>query len=217
MSDAPSCVRVLLIDDHALFRDGLVRLLNSEPDIEVVAHCESVAKGLQALGTASIDLVLLDVDLGNEHGGDFLAGARQRGFEGPVLIVTAGVSESEAARLLAQGAAGIFLKRDSAQLLAKGIRAVADGRAWIDQDRLAQLAAGSQVPATSGEARLTNREREVLRGVFDGLANKEIASRLELSESTVKAVLQQLFRKTGVRTRSQLVRIVLERYSEEEL
>jgi DNA-binding NarL/FixJ family response regulator len=206
-----------LIDDHALFRDGLVRLLNSEPDIEVVAHCASVAEGLQALATTPIDQVLLDVDLGNEHGGDFLVGARQRGFEGPVLVVTAGVSEGEAARLLAQGAAGIFLKRDSAQLLAKGIRAVASGQAWIDQGRLAQLAAGRQVPAANGDARLTDREREVLRGVFDGLANKEIASRLELSESTVKTVLQQLFRKTGVRTRSQLVRIVLERYSEEEL
>jgi DNA-binding NarL/FixJ family response regulator len=211
----PRRIKILLVDDHALFREGLARLLSAEADFDVAAHCSTVADGLNALASAPVDMVLLDVDLGNERGFDFLRRARQQGFEGPVLIVTAGLSQSEAASLIGQGAAGIFLKQDSAQLLANGIRTVADGRAWIDQRSLASLVGGRQAPDSRERKDLTERERQVLRGVFDGLANKEIASRLQVSESSVKAVLQQLFDKTGVRTRSQLVRMVLEQYSHE--
>lgn len=214
-TDHPARTRVLLIDDHALFREGLARLLASEPDLEVAAHCASIAEGLEALACQRIDVVLLDLDLGNERGLDFLARAHEQGFEGRVLIVAAGMTQSEAARLIGQGAAGIFLKRDSAQLLAQGIRTVADGRAWIDQQFLTSLVGASSSGTSDERKGLSPREREVLRGVFDGLANKEIAARLEVSESSVKAVLQQLFHKTGVRTRSQLVRIVLEQYSQD--
>jgi DNA-binding NarL/FixJ family response regulator len=203
------------LDDHALFREGLARLLSAEPDFEVIAHCASVAGALEALSVQPVDLVLLDVDLGNERGLDFLSRARKHGFSGPVLVVTAGMSEGEAALLIGQGAAGIFLKRDSTQLLADGIRIVAGGRAWIDQGYLTSLVGPRPEQRAPDRSALTERERAVLRGVFDGLANKEIASRLGLSESSIKAVLQQMFDKTGVRTRSQLVRVALERYSQE--
>lgn len=212
-SQAP--IRVLIVDDHTLFREGLARLLGAEADIEVAADCASVSEGLRVLESKPVDLVLLDVDLGDERGLDFLMACRQRGFEGPVLIVTAGLKQGEAATLLALGAAGIFLKQDPAQMLATGIRTVASGRAWIDQGHLTSLMAAAMQPTVDERPSLTGRERDVLRGVFDGLANKEIASRLDVSESAVKAVLQQLFHKTGVRTRSQLVRIVLERYSQD--
>ncbi len=214
MSGTAPRIRILLVDDHALFREGLARLLGSEPDFEVVAHRDSIGSALEALSEQRVDLVLLDVDLGNERGLDFLMRARQQGFAGPVLVVTAGMTESEAALLIGQGAAGIFLKRDSTQLLAEGIRTVAGGRAWIDQSSLTALVGG--VPRQqSNPGGLTERERHVLRGVFDGLANKEIASRLGISESAVKGLLQQMFHKTGVRTRSQLVRVALERYSQD--
>jgi DNA-binding NarL/FixJ family response regulator len=215
MRDSGARIRILLVDDHALFREGLARLLGAEEDFEVAAHCASVSAGLGALAAAKVDVVLLDVDLGDERGVDFLAEARRQGFDGPVLVVTAGMADTEAALLMARGAAGIFLKQDSAQLLAEGIRTVAQGRAWLDQRQLASLL-GVRQARHAGEPRgLTEREREVLRGVFDGLANKEIAARLQASESAVKAVLQQLFRKTGVRTRGQLVRVALERYARE--
>jgi two-component system, NarL family, nitrate/nitrite response regulator NarL len=206
-------IRILLIDDHALFREGLARLLGAEADCEVVAHCASVAEALAALEAMPVDLVLLDIDLGNERGFEFLSRARKNGFEGPVLVVTAGMTETEAAMLIGQGAAGIFLKKDSTQLLAEGIRTVVGGRAWIDRRYLASLFGAGAAPPEAERARLTAREQDVLRGVLDGLANKEIASRIEVSESAVKAVLQQMFHKTGVRTRSQLVRVALERYS----
>jgi two-component system, NarL family, nitrate/nitrite response regulator NarL len=214
MTAAPR-IRILLLDDHALFREGLARLLSAEPDFDIVAHCASVREALEALSADPVDLVLLDVDLGNERGFDFLIRARQQGFAGPVLVVTAGMTESEASLLIGQGAAGVFLKRDSTKLLAEGIRTVAGGRAWIDHRSLASLVGARPPQHRSEPGGLTERERAVLRGVFDGLANKEIASRLGISESGVKGLLQQMFHKTGVRTRSQLVRVALERYSQD--
>ncbi len=215
MTTAAALIRLLLVDDHALFREGLVRLLSAEPDLRVVAHVATVPEGLAALAEGDIDVVLLDVDLRNERGLDFLVRAREQGFEGPVLLVTAGIAESQAALFILHGASGIFLKQDSVELLAKGIRTVAEGRAWIDHWQLTSLVNRPPDAPPSDGTPLTAREREVLRGVFDGLANKEIAARLAVSESSVKAVLQQLFHKTGVRTRSQLVRIALERYARE--
>jgi len=206
-------IRLLLIDDHALFREGLARLLGSEIDFEVALPCSNVDEALRVLQTTAIDLILLDYDLGQETGARFLVRASEAGFQGRVLIVTAGLAESEAADLLRHGAAGIFLKHNSPGLLAKAIRKVMQGEVWLDQKYLRILLqenAAAQ-PQERGR-RLSEREREVLRAVFEGLANKEIALRLLVSESSVKATLQQLFLKTGVRTRSQLVRVALERY-----
>jgi DNA-binding NarL/FixJ family response regulator len=209
----PRKTRLLLIDDHALFREGLARLLGSEPDLEVLPPCASVDEALRVLQTTEIDLILLDYDLGQETGSRFLVRAPESGYQGRVLIVTAGLAESEAADLLRHGATGIFLKYNSPSLLIKAIRKVMGGEVWLDQKYLKILLQESSAaqPDERGR-RLSGREREVLRSVFEGLANKEIALRLLVSESSVKATLQQLFMKTGVRTRSQLVRVALERY-----
>jgi DNA-binding NarL/FixJ family response regulator len=215
MSAQPSPIRIAIVDDHALFRESLARLLESEPDFAVIATCATVDEALRIAGSAPLDLVLLDVDLGAERGAEFLRLAADQGFRGRVLIVTAGLSDDEAAALLARGAAGIFFKEDSAALLATSIRTVMNGEAWIDQRHLASILASRAAPPSAGSTSFSAREREVLRGVFEGLANKEIAARLGLSESSVKAAVQQLFEKTGVRSRSQLVRIALERYRDE--
>jgi len=101
-------------------------------------------------------------------------------------------------------------------LLAQGIRDVMAGKVWLDQEQLqTALGAKSTAPPPSGTRQFTEREQQVLSFVFEGLANKEIASRIGVTESSVKSTLQQLFSKTGVRTRSQLVRIVLEQYRDQ--
>jgi DNA-binding NarL/FixJ family response regulator len=202
----------LLVDDHTLFREGVARLLASEPDLEMAAHCASVAEALHTLAEKDIDAVLLDFDLGNERGSPFLAQARARGFQGPIVILTGGVSSIEARELLTQGAAGIFLKHNSPPLLAKCIRTTMQGQLWIDQDHVRALV---KIPPQEGVKKFTEREKFVLRGILEGLANKEIAVRLDSTESAVKGVLQQLFQKTGVRTRSQLVRLALEEYRDQ--
>jgi len=208
-------IRLLILDDHALFRESLARLLAAEPDFEVTGQCGSVDEALEVVVAGAVDLVLLDLDLGAGRGSDFIARSREAGYSGRILVVTAGLTEAEAGHLLSRGASGIFFKEDSAALLAKGIRTVAEGEAWIDQRYLATILASQRAEGGTRKGAFTRRERDVLRGVFEGLANKEIAARLDVSESSVKAALQQLFEKTGVRTRSQLVRIALEQHRDE--
>src|SRR5262249_11499462 len=161
-----------------------------------------------------VDLILLDFDLGHRNGLDFIRLAKLNGIEAKVLVVTAGIDARDAAQLIRAGISGVFLKRDSAETLAHTIREVVAGKVFFEHDLL-QRAVATETPGdddSSIRERFTERERQVLAHVFEGLANKEIAGRLDVSESSVKATLQQLFAKTGVRTRSQLVRITLERY-----
>ena len=213
---AASTVHILLLDDHTLFRESASRLLAAEPGFEVVAHCGTIGEALQILRRKVIDIVLLDFDLGESDGRQFLRLAKEQGFQGKVLVVTAGVDAGVAAELIRSGISGVFRKHDSAALLAQAIRDVMAGKVWLDQEQL-QTALNSEV-AVRGEPpsrRFTEREQQVLSYVFEGLANKEIAARIGVSESSVKATLQQLFSKTGVRTRSQLVRIVLEQHRDQ--
>lgn len=209
-------MRIVLVDDHALFREGLRRLLGAEPDLDIVGHCATVDEALEILSSGPVDLVLLDVDLGPQRGSEFMTRAKAAGFTGRVLVVTAGLTDAEAARFLREGASGIFLKHDSPAVLVRSIRQVMDGEASVDHEILSGVLRMGALPGEETEkAPLTEREREVLHGVLEGLANKEIAARLSISESSVKAALQQLFHKTGVRTRSQLVRIALEQYRDQ--
>lgn len=205
-------INILLVDDHALFRESVARLLTSEPGFEVTAHCNSVEQALAALLKTHVDIVLLDFDLGQRDGGEFMRLARRQGFKGKVLVVTAGVEKEQAAELVRDGVSGIFMKHHSAALLIEGIRDVLAGKVWFDRELLQEAMGGAGSHQESEAGHFTERERHVLSCVFEGLANKEIAERIGVSESSVKATLQQLFSKTGVRTRSQLVRIALEQY-----
>jgi two-component system nitrate/nitrite response regulator NarL len=209
-------VHILLLDDHALFREGVGRLLAAEPEFHVAAHCGTIDEALQVLRETPVDVVLLDFDLGEHDGREFIRVARAQGFTGRILVVTAGVDRTAVTDLLRAGVSGLFMKRDSAAALAKGIREVMAGRVWLDREQLLPaLGSGAATRPDDRRKPFTAREQQVLSGVFDGLANKEIASRLGVSESSIKATLQQLFSKTGVRTRNQLVRIVLEQYRDQ--
>jgi len=209
-------IRVLIIDDHTLFRESVARLLEAGRELEVHT-CGSVSEGLRAIGAAPIDVVLLDFDLGNEKGPSFIDKARDAGFRGKILLLTAGVNELEAADLIRRGISGIVLKHSSPAELSQSIHEVLAGKVWFDQEYLKKVLEKATAPEVKAPrtGAFTERERQVLSFVFDGLANKEIADRLHVSESSVKASLQQLFEKTGVRTRSQLVRVALEQYKDQ--
>ena len=204
--------RLLLVDDHILFREGLSRLLALEPDFEIAGSCGTAAEALKVLKQTSVDIILLDFDLGKDHASQFISSARRQGFAGKMLMVTAGMSANESSVAIRLGVSGIFLKQNSPATLTRAIRMVVGGEAWVDEKviRLMAAAVDESYDRSSGKV-LTTREQQVLQGVFEGLTNKEIAARLRATESAVKATLQQLFQKTGVRTRSQLVRIALER------
>jgi len=198
-------VRILILDDHALFRESVARLLDADAECSVVAHCASIAEALDALAQTQVDLVLLDFDLGREKGTEFIKRLPGTGYTGKVLVVTAGISELEAGDLIRNGISGIFMKYYSAETLSQSIRQVMAGQVWLEQRYL-----NTAFDSGPQKKRITSRERRILQFILEGLTNKEIAGKLEISESAVKAALQQLFAKTGVRTRSQLVRIALD-------
>ncbi len=216
MPEPGRSVRILLIDDHALFRESVARFLSGERGLEVVAGCATIEEAQQILERNAVDLVLLDFDLGQRDGLDFMRVAEDVRFKGKVLLVTAGLNDADAAQLLKRGIAGIFPKHQPPEQLSEAIRDVLTGKAWFDQRQLHRFVGPpSEVDDPLPSSNLTGRERQVLSFVFKGLANKEIADQLQISESSVKGTLQQLFRKTGARTRGQLVRIALENYKDQ--
>jgi DNA-binding NarL/FixJ family response regulator len=210
-------IRILLVDDHSLFRDSLSRLLETEPGFVMVGSCATAGEALPLIASEQPDIILLDYDLGEEQGAVALEEIRKHGFQGRILMVTAGMSDAATVRVLESGSEGIFLKHSSPAQLVQAIRRMVAGEPWLDPRAMRSLIAGAT--GKSEEQRdsqvLTSRERFVLQGVFEGLTNKEIANQLQVSEGSIKAVMQQLFDKTGVRTRSQLVRIALERRAED--
>jgi len=186
--------RVLLVDDHALFREGLARLLSAESGIEVAGQCATVEEALVHVQTTGLDLILLDYELGDRRGNEVMHYLRSHQIDIKVLIVTVGLTRAELRQMLNQGVAGVFLKNNPPELLLEAMRAVLAGETWVDPKY-----AEAPIEKTPGEifrrVRFTERDRHVLRAI--------------------KASLQQLFSKTGVRTRGQLVRIALEQFRRE--
>jgi two-component system, NarL family, nitrate/nitrite response regulator NarL len=208
-------IRILIVDDHSLFRESLGRMLQAEPGLSVVGECKSLAEALSTLSSVEAEVILLDYDLGSEVGTTLLRELKTRQIRAAVLIVTAGMPSEEAFRGFDEGVMGVLLKHSSLDQLIAAIRCVASGERWLGDGAVrALLSSRYGVPSGSETARpLTVRQSEVMRGILDGLTNKEIAFNLKSSETSVKAVIQELFQKAGVRTRSQLVRIAIEKHS----
>jgi two-component system nitrate/nitrite response regulator NarL len=208
-------IRILLVDDHAIFRESLQRLLAGEPGLLVVGDCATISEAKRIISEKAVDVVLLDYDLGEEAGTDLLQFLHEAQSDVRVLLLTAGMLANATLKALDTGAAGIFLKHSGTRQLLEAIRRIAKGEPWWDTSvvrlALSSAMARSDSPVRSRE--LTDRQRLVLHCILDGLSNKEIAARLECSETSVKASIQELFSKAGVRTRSQLVRIAIERFS----
>ena len=212
---ATECIRLLIVDDHTMFREGLARMLEREQDLRVVGQCSSTADGLTVLAGSEIDIVLLDVDLGGERGLDFIVAAKHAGFQGRFLVVTAGISDQEAVQLVEAGVSGILHKQNSTEVLGKTIRQIAGGQVCLEPVYLGPLFRSVDRSRAARPVRLTERDKAVLRFTLQGLTNREIAARMELSESAVKASLRQVFSKLNVRTRAQAVKVALEQYRDQ--
>ena len=214
-------IRVLLVDDHTLFREGLRRMLDAEPGMETSGDFATAAEALDAVRAGLVfDVALLDFEFAIQGltgftsrtprtGLDLLQSLRTLRPEARVLMVTAGMEFPDLLRAVQEMSAGIFLKTEPIAELMLAIRRTARGERWISSGAALELLAKPAAAAISRE-QITDREAQVLRGVLEGMSNKEIGAHLKLSESAVKAVLQKLFEKTGVRSRSQLVRFAIE-------
>lgn len=210
-------IRLLLVDDHTLFRESLRRLLESEPGVEIGGDFATAEDALAAVREGlAFDAALVDYELqgsGNGNGLELVRRLRVVRPEARVLMVTAGMGTAELVRAVTELNAGIFLKTEPTVELMLAIRRTAQGERWISsRASLAMLASGEMaaVPERQAAGELSAREARVLRGVLEGQSNKEIGAQLEMTESAVKAVLQKLFERAGVRSRSQLVRYAIE-------
>jgi DNA-binding NarL/FixJ family response regulator len=207
-------IRVFLVDDQALLRESLSRFLATQPGLEVAGECGTATEALEILNGSSVDIVLLSFDLSTERGDELMSAARSAGYKGRFLIVGELADAKELAAAMKLGASGIFLKSEAPDRLVQAIRLVASGAVWVDQKVIQlltdQLADRPQLDDRDSRDLLTEREERVLLGILGGLTNRKIGDNSGLTEGTVKAVVQQLFVRAGVRTRSQLVRMALE-------
>jgi len=190
-------IRLLIADDHALFRQGLKSLLMLQPDIELVGEVERAADLEPALNRAAVDVLLLDLQMDRWMGNDIEALAQRVS----VVVLTASERIEDALAAMRRGARAIVQKRFAVETLMEAVRSAANGLAWMPPLLQTELAA--QMGGTSDQ-RLTAREHEIARYVAEGLRNAEIAQRLAISESTVKTHLNNIFQKLHLRDRVEL-------------
>lgn len=196
-------IRLLLVDDHPLFRDGVAYSLQSQPDMTVVGQGESAADAVRLARDLAPDVVLLDISL--PGGGIAAVGAVLSVCpETKLIMLTASDEEDDLVAAMRAGAKGYILKGVAARELAGIVRSVWAGQGYVTPALAAGLLAATSrpvAPAPDPLARLTAREREVLALVADGLSNKEVGARLHLSEKTVKHYMTVIMEKLGVRNR----------------
>jgi two-component system, NarL family, nitrate/nitrite response regulator NarL len=209
-------IRLLLVDDHEVFREALTQTLSDKGRFTIAGHCATVAEAIDVLSAKPVDVVLLDFDLHAERGSALVSWAIENLFKGQILVLTAALNDSDAIWLVQHGVAGIFLKNRPLRELLDAVQAVAGGGKWLDPSflRLVMSAIATGGPATSSPV-FTERERVTLRHIVEGHSNKEIATFLSTSEASVKSTVQRLFEKLGVRSRGHLIRIALQDYRNE--
>lgn len=208
-------IRLVLVDDQALFRGSLGRYLAAQPGLDLAGECGSGAEAFDLLRDSPADLVLLDFDSGTERCEELISALRSAGYRGHFLILDGGLDAEDPMVALRLGVTGIFRKSQGPERLVQAIRLVANGAVWMEnsvfQTLIGQLGEPELVFENQEAASLLkDREEKVLLGILGGLSNRKIGDKIGLSEGSVKAVVQQLFYKAGVRTRSQLVRVALE-------
>lgn len=202
-------IRILLIDDHRVIRKGLRALLNDYPDFEVVGEAGSRAEALPLIEAERPNLIILDLDLGSTTSLDFLGELTASGREMRVLVLT-GVRDKELQRQAIQlGAMGIVLKDHAAEILVEAIEKVNSGGMWLDHSTIVGLLGNTRRTNADPErvkiAMLTEREREIIGLLAEGLRNKQIGERLFISEITVRHHLTSIFNKLAVSDRVELL------------
>jgi DNA-binding NarL/FixJ family response regulator len=209
-------IRVLLVEDQTLVREGIERLLSLTDDISVVERAADGEEGLEKLRKSSPDVVLLDVRMPKMTGIEFLRSLREAGDVTPTILLTTFDDDSALLNGIRLGAKGYLLKDVSLAKLTEAIRLVANGGTMISPvvtERLLRGLMNAQLPASPdyGEDRLTLRETEILRLMTGGYSNREIASALQLSEGTVKNHVSNILGKLGVRDRTRAVLKAIEK------
>jgi two-component system, NarL family, nitrate/nitrite response regulator NarL len=213
MDKRSQTVRIVIADDHPIFRDGLRRLLETESDLKVIGEACDGAEAVKLARTLKPDILLLDLAMPRHPGLEALrelsTGAGPTGVR--VILLTAAAEKAQIVEALQLGARGVVLKDSATQLLLKAIHSVMAGEYWVGRESVSNLVQylRTLVQSSGEEAKqkkfgLTPRELEIVSAVVAGYANKEIAVYFKISEDTVKHHLSNIFDKLGVSTRLEL-------------
>ncbi len=209
-------VRILIVDDHAIFRSGLRKLIESQPGLVVAGEASSAREALALVSELRPDLMLLDLSMPKESGLEVLRRVDEARIELRTVLLVAGIEKEQIIEALRLGARGVMLKNTASLMLYKCIRAVTMGEYWIDQECVSSLVsrirtAPEHARETSHGTRfgLTGRELEILSAVTDGCSNREIADKFQISEQTVKHHLTSIYEKVGVSNRLELALIAI--------
>ena len=205
-------IRILIVDDHLVVRAGLHMLIENHPGMTVVAMASNRSEALELASSATPNLILLDLDLGGESALTFLTHLRETTPNARILVLT-GLRDADAHREAVQlGAMGVVLKEHAPDVLIKAIEKVHDGEIWLDRPTMGRMLREMAVredkevdPEMAKIASLTQREREVVALIAEGLKNKQIGQRLFISETTVTHHLSSIYSKLGVADRLELV------------
>ena len=202
--------RILIADDHTIFRDGLRRLLESEPEFQVTGEAGDGVEALQLAHQLKPDILLLDLAMPRMPGLETLRELSSQGSPVRTILLTAAIEKRQIIEALQMGARGVIMKDAATTLLMKGIRTVMNGQFWVGREAVADMVtylrekAAQQPPPPAKAYGLTKRELEILSTIVSGLSNKEIAQKVTLSEDTVKHHLTNIFDKVGVSSRLEL-------------
>jgi len=212
MSSQPSAIRILLVDDHALFLAGLRSLIQSEPGVTIVGEATNRAEALKAAEDQP-DIILLDLDLGDELSLEFLPELLQISEKSRILIMTGLADPELQLKAIRLGASGVVSKTTNAESFLKAIRKVHAGEAWLNRSMVAAVVTdfaqrrkqSKPDPEEAKIASLTARELEVIACLSEGRRNKQIGEQLFISEKTVRHYFTSIFDKLGVGDRLELI------------
>jgi two-component system, NarL family, response regulator DevR len=199
-------IRVFLVDDHPLIRDGVSAALSAHPHIEVVGEAATVAEALSRVGAVRPDVALLDVQLPDGRGVELCASLRERHPQVACLILTSSDDKDTLFEAIQAGAAGYLLKHARSDRLVEAIERVARGESFIDESLTPQLIEGMRSPTPAADTRisaLTPLERLILKHLAAGLTNKQIAAEVHVSTATVKNYVSSILRKLNMSRRTE--------------
>jgi len=208
MSKQRSAIRVLIADDHAIFRDGLRKLLDADEGVTIIGEAQNGEECIKLLARLKPDILLLDLRMPEKSGLAVLEEVNFDMLPTRVVVLTAAEDDRDVLRAMRLGARGVVLKQSATDLLVKCIHHVLAGEIWLDNRMTAEVMEAFSKSSEAGSRRertlLSEREKEIVQLLAQGFRNKEIGEKLFISERTVKNHLHNIFDKLGVSDRLEL-------------
>lgn len=198
-------INVILVDDHAVLRDGLKTIISQENDMEVVGEATGSVKLQAMLKTVTPDVIIMDINMPDMNGIDLTKWVKARYPAIKIFMLTMYKNDEYFMAAIREGADGYLLKDSPSEDVVAAIRTVSNGESVIPQAMTKKLLSLHQAESKPEDNALTPREKEVLLGLVEGLSNKEIANRLFISDKTVKIHVSNIYRKLDVKSRSQAI------------